>query len=432
MSIDALPDTTTPAGLAALQLQRLQQTVARCHAALPQFRQRCRALSVLPGDLHSLADLARLPLTSKQDLRADYPFAGLTVPRESLVRVHSSSALEGRPTLMGFNAHDVALWAQLMRRTLVAAGVRTGDLIHIAYPYGMNPSGLGVHAGAEALGCTVLPMSGGRTLMQAQMLVDLRPRVIVATPSYLQTIFDALRELGSDPRQVGLELALLGGEPWTPAQRDRIETEGGVRCHELYGISELIGPGIAVETADEPGAARIWEDQFLAEIIDPATGVPLPDHPVHGTAIGELVLTSLSLQAQPLVRFRTHDLTRLMPAGPSGFRRIARIVGRSDDQIVVRGLKFSPSDIEALLVKDAALSATFRLLLSRPKTMDEVRLEVELGDAREVWNTEPIASRTAQRIRNLMGLRCTVAVLNPGALKREADGHVQRVIDKRF
>ena len=432
MCLEPLPEQHPPADLAALQLQRLQQTVARCHAALPQFRQRCRALGVQPADLQSLQDLARFPLTSKQDLRADYPFAGLTVPRSSLVRVHSSSALQGRPTLMGFNAHDLALWGQIMRRSLVAAGVRAGDLIHIAYPYGMNASGLGVHAGAEALGCTVLPMSGGRSLMQAQMLVDLRPRVIVATPSYLQTLFDALRDIGSDPRQVGLELALLGGEPWTPAQRDRIETEGGVRSFELYGVSELIGPGIAVETADESGAARIWEDQFLAEIIDPATGVPLPDHPVHGTGIGELVLTTLGLQAQPLLRFRTHDLTRLMPAGPSGFRRMARIVGRSDDQMVVRGLKFSPADIEALLVKDAALSATFRLQLSRPKTMDEVRLEVELGDAREIWNSEAIATRTAQRIRNLMGLRCTVAVLNPGALKREADGQVQRVIDKRF
>lgn len=417
--------------LADLQLQGLRDSIARAHSAVPSYRKRCEAAGVHPADLESLADLARFPFTNKQDLRDQYPFGGLAIPREQVACVHTSSALAGRPTLMGFSHADLERWAALMARTLEAGGVRPGDLVHIAFPYGLHPGGMGAHLGAEALGCTVLPMSEGRIQLQAQLLAELRPRVVIATPSYLQAIFDAMRLQGRDPRHSGVALALLGGEPWSETQRERLESEGELRALDLYGVAELIGPGLAVEALGEREGCVIWEDQFYPEIIDPVSGAVLPYDPVEGTAVGELVLSSLHLQAQPLIRFRTHDLTRLLPPGPLGQRRMARIQGRSDDQVLLRGLKFSPADIESFLVEDPLLAPHYRLLLSRPQTLDELRLEVELRDAREVWNRDPIASRTAARLQSLLGLDCQVSVVHPGSLERGADGKVKRVVDRR-
>ena len=410
------------ADLEALQLQRLRQTLERTYANTEHYREAFDAAGVKPADLQSLADLAKFPFTTKADLRARYPFGFFATPMEDVVRIHASSGTTGKPTVVGYTREDIDIWSGLIGRSLRAAGVTPSMKVHVAYGYGLFTGGLGAHYGAEALGCAVIPMSGGQTEKQVQLICDFKPEVIMVTPSYMLAILDEFRRQGLDPRASSLKIGVFGAEPWTEAMRGEIEEAFGIDAIDIYGLSEVMGPGVACEGVHSKGGPTIWEDHFLPEIIHPETGEVLPDG-----EIGELVFTSLTKQAMPIVRYRTRDLTRLKPGVGSPMRRMDKIVGRSDDMMIVRGVNVFPTQIEEQILQAPELAPHFEVVLTRPGRMDEVTVRVEV---RERGCDADAGRRLAVRIKEVIGVSVTVELCDPGGLERSA-GKAKRVRDLR-
>jgi phenylacetate-CoA ligase len=418
----AAADGLTLEALRDLQLVRLRATLERVYARTEHYREAFDAAGVKPADLRSLDDLARFPFTTKADLRARYPFGFYAVGMDEVARIHASSGTTGKPTVVGYTKGDLDVWAGLVARSLRGAGVRPGMKVHVAYGYGLFTGGLGAHYGAEALGCAVIPMSGGQTEKQVQLICDFQPEVIMVTPSYMLAILDEFRRQGIDPRGTSLKVGVLGAEPWTEAMRAEIEDAFAIDAIDIYGLSEVMGPGVACEGLESKGGPTIWEDHFLPEIVDPQTGEPLPDG-----ELGELVFTSLTKEAMPIVRYRTRDLTRLTPGVGSPMRRMDKIVGRSDDMLIVRGVNVFPTQVEEQILKLAALAPHFEIVLTRPGRMDEMAVRVE---AREAGSGVEAGLRLAAQVKEIVGVTCAVEVCEPGALERSA-GKAKRVRDLR-
>ena len=409
----------------ALQLARLRQTLLLAHANVAHYRRAMDAVGFHPSDLKCLSDLAQLPFTHKSDLRANYPFGLFAVPRDQVVRIHASSGTTGKPTVVGYTQADLDVWSGLMARSLRATGVRPGDLVHLAYGYGLFTGGLGFHYGAERLGCTVVPASGGMTARQVNMIEDFGATVIGATPSYMLAILDEYRAQGRDPAQSPLRVGIFGGEPWTNAMRTEIETAFNMDALDCYGLSEMMGPGVGIECVETKDGLTLWEDHFLAEIIDPETGATLPDG-----QMGELVLTSLSKVAMPIIRYRTRDLTRLLPGTARSMRRLEKIRGRSDDMIILRGVNVFPSQIEEQLLAIPGLAPHYELHLSRDKRLDRLAVHAEPSGPLAPQDSAALGTSLSKRIRQSLGLSVEVCVLQPGSIPR-SQGKALRVIDNR-
>ena len=409
--------------LAALQLERLQTTLRRAYRDVPHYRAAFDERGVHPDDVRSLLDLARIPFLTKDAFRLNYPFGLFAVPRERLVRLHASSGTTGKPTIVGYTQNDIAVWSGLMARSIHAAGGRRGDIVHVAYGYGLFTGGLGAHYGAERLGCTVVPMSGGQTEKQVQLIADLQPRVIMVTPSYLFVLLDEMERQGLDPRASSLRIGILGAEPWTERMRERLETRAGIDALDIYGLSEVMGPGVAVECLETKDGLHIWEDHFYPEIVDPQTGDVLPDG-----QLGELVLTSLTKEALPVIRYRTRDLTRLLPGTARSMRRLEKIVARSDDMLVVRGVNVFPTQIEELVLSDARLAPQFQIRVARDTHLDEVTVVACL--ASEAHDGDACARALRERIKAFVGITVRVEVVTADALP-QSTGKAQRVVDER-
>ena len=412
-------------GLAALQLERLRASLHHAYAGNDRYRAKFDAAGVHPDALTSLADLARFPFTTKADLREAYPFGFFAVPEERLARIHASSGTTGKPTVVGYTKADLDTWAGLVARSIHAAGGRPGMKVHVAYGYGLFTGGLGAHYGAEALGCTVIPMSGGQSEKQVQLIGDFRPDIIMVTPSYMLALLDEYRRQGLDPRASSLKIGIFGAEPWTEAMRREIEQAFDIRAVDIYGLSEVIGPGVAQEYASTQDGPTIWEDHFYPEIVDPQTGEVLPDGEE-----GELVFTSLTKEAMPIVRYRTRDLTRLLPGTNGPMRRMAKITGRSDDMLIVRGVNVFPTQIEEQILGCPALAPHFRIELSRPDRLDVVKLEVEPRAGATADEVAHDTALLAERIKNLIGISVGIALCGEGQIARSA-GKAQRVSDLR-
>jgi len=413
----------------ALQIQRLKATLANVYQNVPHYRQAFDAAGVHPGDFRVLADLAKFPFTTKKDLRANYPFGMFAVPQSQVMRIHASSGTTGKPTVVGYTAKDISNWADLVARSIRAAGGRAGDMVHISYGYGLFTGGLGAHYGAERLGCTVIPVSGGQTEKQVQLIEDFKPRIIMVTPSYMQVIIEEYTRQGLDARDSSLQIGILGAEPWTNAMRRDIEAAAGIDAVDIYGLSEVMGPGVASECVESKDGPVIWEDHFYPEIINPDTGELLADGQE-----GELVFTSLTKEAFPIIRYRTRDLTRLLPPTSRAFRRMAKIVGRSDDMLIIRGVNVFPTQIEELVLAHPELTALYQLVITRDGLLDEVEVLTELQHAAATLSAAQIAAISTAlqaRIKNLVGISAKVSVLPPGAIERTQTGKSRRVIDKR-
>jgi len=408
--------------LAALQLSRLKWSLRHAYDNVAFYRAKCEAAGAHPDDLKSLADLARFPFTTKDDLRQAFPYRHFAVPMREVVRVHASSGTTGSATVVGYTRADVALWASLMARSIRAAGGGPDDIIQIAYGYGLFTGGLGAHYGGEALGATVIPISGGQTERQVQLIVDLHPTVIMATPSYLLVIADELERQRIDPRSTALRLGILGAEPWSERMRDEIEARLGIDALDIYGLSEVMGPGVAQECIETKDGLHIWEDHFYPEIVAPATGAVLSD----GEA-GELVFTSLTKQATPVIRYRTRDLTRLLPGTARPMRRMAKVFGRSDDMLIIRGVNLFPSQIEALILADERFAPVYLLEVRRERNLDALTVLVE---PRAEQQDETAAVGLAHAIKAETGVSAEVRVLAPGSIARSA-GKARRVNDLR-
>jgi phenylacetate-CoA ligase len=418
-------ETASRDEIAALQFKRLQWSLRHAYENVPAYRAKFDAAGVHPDDCKSLADLAKFPFTTKADLRDNYPFGLFAVPREKVSRIHASSGTTGKPTVVGYTAHDVQVWADVVARSLRASGVKPGMIVHVAYGYGLFTGGLGAHYGAEKLGCTVIPVSGGMTERQVQLISDFRPDVIMVTPSYMLAILDEFRKAGLDPRSSSLQVGICGAEPWTNAMRGEIEQAFDMHAVDIYGLSEVIGPGVANECVETKDGLHIWEDHFYPEIIDPETGAVLPDGEQ-----GELVFTSLSKEAMPIIRYRTRDLTRLLPGTARSMRRMEKITGRSDDMMIVRGVNVFPTQIEEMLLALPGLSAHYQIVLTREGRMDEMEVKVEArsGDA-EAANRD--AKLLAKRIKDKIGITAWLNVLPPEGIER-SQGKAKRIIDKRL
>jgi len=422
------PDPIEAAGideLRALQLKRLKETVARAERHVPHYREKFAAAGVAPSDVKSFDDLAKLPFTTKDDLRQNYPFGMFAVPMNEIVRVHASSGTTGKPTVVGYTRGDIELWAMLIARSIRAAGGKPGDKMHVAYGYGLFTGGLGLHYGAEYLGCTVIPVGGGFTERQVQLICDFAPDIIAVTPSYLLAIADEFDRQGIDARKSSLRIALLGAEPWTEAMRSEIERRMGLDAVNVYGLSEVIGPGVGQEYAASKDGLTIWEDHFFPEIIDPDTGKVLPDGEE-----GELVFTSLTKEAMPVIRYRTRDLTRLLPGQGRAMRRIERIKGRSDDMLIIRGVNIFPTQIEAALAAEQLFAPHYIIEVTRPDRLDELDVIVETREHLPPDATMVLADRGAHLIRAHVGITVTVRAVAPGTIER-SQGKAKRVIDKR-
>ncbi len=412
--------------LQALQLKRLQWTLAHAYQNVQHYRQAFDAAGVHPSDCRTLADLSRFPFTEKADLRAHYPFGMFAVPRERIVRIHASSGTTGKPTVVGYTQGDIDRWADLIARSIRASGGRAGDMVHIAYGYGLFTGGLGAHYGAEKLGCTVVPMSGGQTEKQVQLIEDFRPDIIMVTPSYMQVIVEEFRRQGKDPRAMSLSLGIFGAEPWTEAMRQDIEQSADIDAVDIYGLSEVMGPGVANECIETKDGPVIWEDHFYPEIIDPHTGAVLPDG-----AEGELVFTTLSKEALPMIRYRTRDLTRLLPPTARSMRRMGKIVGRSDDMLIIRGVNLFPTQVEELVLKQGQLSGQYQLVVSREHLLDEVTVRCEITPAHRSADRQAIARELQHQIKSLIGVSASVDVGLPDSIERTLVGKARRVIDQR-
>ena len=414
------------ADLAVLQRERLAWTLRHAYEKVPHYRAAFDAAGVHPSDFRDLPDLARFPFTSKADLRDNYPFGLFAVPRERVARLHASSGTTGKPTVVGYTKADLDVWAEAVARSIRAAGGRPGMSVHIAYGYGLFTGGLGAHYGAERLGCTVIPVSGGMTERQVQLIQDFKPDIIMVTPSYMLAILDEFRKQGLDPRASSLKIGIFGAEPWTNAMRQEIEEAFDLHAVDIYGLSEVMGPGVASECVETKDGLHIWEDHFYPEVIDPATGAVLPDG-----ERGELVFTSLTKEAMPVIRYRTRDLTRLLPGTARSMRRMEKVTGRSDDMMIVRGVNVFPSQIEEAILKVPALSAHYQIVLTREARLDAMTVTVEIrpdADAPEV--REAAGGRLAHLIKDTIGVTASVAVLDPEAIERSL-GKAKRVIDRR-
>src|SRR6478609_9295554 len=411
--------------LRGLQIKRLRDALRRAYEGQAPYRAKCEAAGGHPDDLRTLEDLARFPFTSKADLRDAYPFGMLAIPREQCVRLHASSGTTGRPTVVGYSAKDIATWGDLMARSLFAGGARPGDIIHNAYGYGLFTGGLGAHYGAERLGCTVVPMSGGFGERQVQLIREFGARVVLMTPSYMLAIADEFERQGVDPRSTAMRLGLFGAEPWTEGMRDEIERRLGVDAVDLYGLSEVMGPGVACEFVEGKGGPTIWEDHFYPEIVDPESGKPVSDGEP-----GELVFTTLTKEAMPVIRYRTRDLTHLMPGVATVMRRMAKITGRSDDMLIVRGVNLFPSQVEEQILRDPALSGHYVIEVSRTGALDDLLVRVESRAILEGEEAGHSAAELARRLKGMCGLSAAIDVASPGAVERSM-GKARRVIDKR-
>jgi len=414
--------------ITALQLQRLQWSLAHAYDNVPHYRQKFDAAGVHPGDLKSLADLARFPFTTKLDLRDNYPFKMFAVPREQVVRIHASSGTTGRPTVVGYTAKDIDTWATVMARSIRAAGGRRGDIVHVAYGYGLFTGGLGAHYGAEKLGATVIPMSGGMTERQVQLIFDFAPSIIMVTPSYMLAIAEEMERQGRDPRTCPLKIGIFGAEPWTPAMRTAIEAKTSMDAIDIYGLSEIIGPGVAQECIETKDGLTVWEDHFYPEVIDPDSGRVLPEGEK-----GELVFTSLTKEALPMIRYRTRDLTRLLPPTARSMRRIEKITGRSDDMMIIRGVNVFPTQIEELILKQAELSPHYLLEITRPGHLDELAVHVEMAPALAAGSDDAqaaCAGKLEHNIKAYIGVSATVRLAAPAGIERSL-GKAKRIVDKR-
>jgi len=412
--------------LQALQVQRLRSTLEHAYTHVPHYRAAFDARGVHPGDCKTLADLARFPFTTKKDLRDHYPFGMFAVPREQVVRVHASSGTTGKPTVVGYTQADIDTWAHLVARSIRASGGRAGDIVQVAYGYGLFTGGLGAHYGAEKLGCTVIPISGGQTEKQVQLITDLRPDIIMVTPSYMQVIIEEMLRQGLDPRASSLKVGIFGAEPWTEAMRRDIELRAGIDAVDIYGLSEVMGPGVANECIEAKDGPVIWEDHFFPEIVDPETGAVLPQGEE-----GELVFTTLTKEALPVIRYRTRDLTRLLPPTARSMRRMGKIVGRSDDMLIIRGVNVFPTQIEEIVLQHGQLSGQYQLVVTRSGPLDEMQVLVELLPPHAGADRAVVSGALQHRIKSLIGVSTTVSVGAPDSIERTLVGKARRVIDKR-
>ncbi len=418
-------ETASRDELTALQLERLCNTLHHAYEHVALYRNKFEQAGIHPDDIKSLEDLARLPVTTKEDLRDQYPFGMFAVPMEQVVRVHASSGTTGKPTVVGYSQADVDLWALVMARSIYAAGGRAQDKVHVSYGYGLFTGGLGAHYGAERLGCTVIPMSGGQTEKQVQLIRDLEPEIIMVTPSYILNIADEFERQGVDPATSSLRVGLLGAEPWTEGMRAEIEGRLGIDALDLFGLSEVIGPGVAQECLETKDGLTLWEDHFYPEIIDPTSGAVLADGEP-----GELVLTSLTKEAMPIIRYRTRDLTRLLPGTARTMRRMEKITGRNDDMLIIRGVNVFPSQIEALVLEQPGLSPHYFLEVYQEGRLDTMDVLVELKPGATNTNRDQEAAALQQRIKDLVGVNTTVRVVDQGAIER-SQGKARRVNDTR-
>jgi phenylacetate-CoA ligase len=417
MSVDQLRD---------VQLHRLQQTLQHAYDNVPHYRAKFDDAGVKPGDCGSLDDLARFPFTTKADLRDNYPFGLFAVPKSDVRRIHASSGTTGRPTVVGYTEDDLDTWADLVARSIRAAGGRPGDTVHVAYGYGLFTGGLGAHYGAERLGCTVVPISGGMTPRQVQLIHDFEPSIIMVTPSYMLALLDEFEKQGLDPRECSLRIGIFGAEPWTEAMRAEIEDRLDMHAVDIYGLSEVMGPGVAQECIETKDGLHIWEDHFYPEVIDPTTGDVLPDGEP-----GELVFTSLTKQALPIIRYRTRDLTRLLPgtARPA-FRRMEKITGRSDDMIILRGVNVFPTQLEEVVLATDGLAPHFQVVLSSAGRLDELTVRVEARPDCPPERRAAAAAEVVSAVKDRVGVSVVVDVIDPDTLERSM-GKLQRVIDRR-
>lgn len=413
--------------LRALQLQRLKWSLAHAYANSPVYKAKFDAAGVHPDDLKQLSDLAKFPFTTKKDLRDSYPFGMFAVPRDQLARIHASSGTTGKPTVVGYTLKDIDTWAGVVARSIRASGARPGDLVHISYGYGLFTGGLGAHYGAEKLGLTVVPFGGGQTERQIQLIQDFRPDIIMVTPSYMLAIADEVERMGLDPKALSLRLGIFGAEPWTNEMRTAIEARMNIDAVDIYGLSEVMGPGVANECVETKDGPTIWEDHFYPEIIDPDTGEPVPDGQE-----GELVFTSLTKEALPIIRYRTRDLTRLLLGTARTMRRMQKITGRSDDMMIIRGVNVFPTQIEELLLKRPELSPHYQCVLTREGPMDNLKVAVECAPG---VDPEGIQARAAAKllqheIKVYVGSSVEVELKGEGGIERSV-GKARRVVDLR-
>ena len=413
-------ENTSEDELRMLQLERMKSSIAHAYEQVPHYRRAFDAAGVSPADLTKLSDLQKFPFLVKNDLRDNYPFDMFAVPRDQVARIHASSGTTGKPTVVGYTSADITTWANVMARSIYAAGGRPGDIAHVAYGYGLFTGGLGAHYGAEALGCTVVPVSGGQTEKQVTLINDFKPRIILVTPSYCLNLIDEMERQGLDPAASSLEIGIFGAEPWTDGLREEIETRLGLNATDIYGLSEVMGPGVAQECAETKDGPTVWEDHFYPEIINPETGEVLPDG-----EFGELVFTSLTKEAMPVIRYRTRDLTRLLPGTARTMRRIERISGRSDDMLIIRGVNVFPSQIEAEILKVEGLSPHFQLEVGQDGNMKTLKVQVEANA-----DADPAAAlgqSLLANIKNNVGVSTTVEVVAPGVVPR-SQGKAQRIV----
>jgi len=411
--------------IAALQLARLRWSLQHAYDNVAHYRKAFAARGVHPADLKELSDLKLFPFTAKVDLRDNYPFGMFAVPRGQVSRIHASSGTTGRPTVVGYTASDIDTWANLMARSLRAGGVRSTDRVHVAYGYGLFTGGLGAHYGAERLGCTVIPMSGGMTERQIQLINDFEPDAIMVTPSYMLTIVDAMQRAGIDPRVTSLRTGIFGAEPWTEQMRTELEALLDMDAVDIYGLSEVMGPGVAQECVDTKDGLHIWEDHFYPEIVDPISGEVLPDGEE-----GELVFTSLTNEAMPVVRYRTRDLTRLLPGTARSMRRMQKVTGRTDDMIILRGVNLFPTQIEELILGVDGLSAQFQCVLDRPDRLDQLTVRVEGRPNLAAELRVRAGAALTEQIKNRIGVSVLVEVLEPDSIERSV-GKARRLLDHR-
>ncbi|WP_067217864.1 phenylacetate--CoA ligase PaaK [Marinomonas gallaica] len=414
--------------LRAHQLERLQWTVRHAYNNVPMYKLRFDQLGIHPDDIKSLDDLAKLPFSTKSDLRDNYPYGMFATPMNQVVRLHASSGTTGKPTVVGYTQNDIDTWANIVARSIRAAGGRKGDILHNAYGYGLFTGGLGAHYGAERLGCTVIPMSGGQTEKQVRLIQDFQPDIIMVTPSYMLNLLDEMEKQGIDPLDLKLRLGIFGAEPWTHELRRSVEQRAGIRAMDIYGLSEIMGPGVAIECAESQDGPTVWEDHFYPEIIDPNTGEVLPDG-----EMGELVFTSLSKEALPMIRYRTRDLTRLLPGTARRMRRIDKITGRSDDMMIIRGVNVFPTQIEEEVIKVNHLSENYEIHLYRKGNMDGMDVHVELRPECADFDDQKITSTINElrhHVKSSVGISINVKLREIGSLAR-SEGKAKHVYDER-
>ncbi|MEU2716657.1 phenylacetate--CoA ligase PaaK [Streptomyces sp. NPDC007205] len=414
-----------PEELRELQLQRLRTSLRHAYDNVPFYRESFDKAGVRPEDCHCLADLARFPFTAKADLRENYPYGMFAVPRERIRRLHASSGTTGRPTVVGYTDNDLSLWADMVARSIRAAGGRPGDLVHVAYGYGLFTGGLGAHYGAERLGCTVVPASGGMTARQVQLIQDLEPAVIMVTPSYMLTLLDEFERQGVDPRATSLRVGIFGAEPWTEQMRREIEERFAIDAVDIYGLSEVIGPGVAQECVETKDGLTVWEDHFYPEVVDPITGEVLPEG-----ERGELVFTSLTKEAMPVIRYRTRDLTRLLPGTARAFRRMEKITGRSDDMVILRGVNLFPTQVEEIVLRTSGVAPHFQLRLTREGRLDRLTVRAEARPDAGPETRDAAARSIVAAVKEGIGVSVDVEIVEPESLERSV-GKIRRIVDLR-